>query len=301
MTRPRRERNSTTAGQTPAAELSSERETKSAKIDNVLGSSTFAIPFNDKEILCEHHGDPDATPQLLFTHGAGGSLDTPSMKSFAKGFAATGISVACFQGSMNLKNRAQRFKQVIEHTRKDFKDSIPLALGGNSMGARAAVLAAQDSDDTTSLILVSYPLKNDKGDVRDQILLDLREDCDVLFVTGDHDSMCDLRELNSVREKMKARTWLVTVVGAGHGISAKPKSAVEPLRKATGRVASQWLHDRSTVNDGTTLIWNTEDETVVVRDDLSRPGEEAKTDKRSAKSSSEAPDSKRAKKRKSTG
>ena len=83
------------------------------------------------------------------------------------------------------------------------------------MGARAAVMAA--TTETTHLVLVSYPLHTDK-EVRDQILLDLPESVKAIFVSGDHDNMCDLDRLEAVRSNMKRRTWRVVVQDADHGM-----------------------------------------------------------------------------------
>ncbi|KAE8448611.1 hypothetical protein EG329_009036 [Mollisiaceae sp. DMI_Dod_QoI] len=83
-----------------------------------------------------------------------------------------------------------------------------MALGGRSMGARAAVMAAKErrEEEVRCLVLVSYPLHTGNGDVRDEILLEVEEGVKVLFVVGDRDAMCDL-------ERMKARSWRVVVQG----------------------------------------------------------------------------------------
>ena len=202
----------------------------------------FKVPFNDKEIICEGRGvhrNRDAGPSLIFTHGAGGGIATPATRDFARGFAEV-APVVCFQGTMNLQSRVKTFHAVIEHTKGN-----EAALGGRSLGARAAVLSSQDHE-TKALVLVSYPLVGGKkGDVRDQILLDLPETVDVLFMTGSEDKMCDLQQLTSVTEKMNARCWIVTVQGADHGMSIKQKAGIEALRRKTGAVAADWLkaHD----------------------------------------------------------
>ena len=112
------------------------------------------------------------------------------------------------------------------------------ALGGRSMGARAAVVAI--TGDTKHLVLVSYPLHN-LNDTRDQILLDLPASVQVLFISGDNDSMCDLKQLDDVRSKMKCDSWKITVKNATHGMVVKPKIGTEEVGKKTGEIAARWL------------------------------------------------------------
>lgn len=67
-------------------------------------------------------------------------------------------------------------------------------LGGRSMGARAAVMAANSKDGGMNhLVLVSYPLENGKG-IRDEILLGIGEGVKVRdFMTcfDREDHLCD--------------------------------------------------------------------------------------------------------------
>ena len=135
---------------------------------------------------------------------------------------------------MNLKSRAKMFDAVIE------AQGFCKALGGRSMGARAAVMSVKD--ETTHLVLVSYPLQSGK-DVRDQILLDVPEHVKVVFVSGDKDSMCDLERLEAVRRKMKCKTWRVVVQDADHGMNVRPKAGTENVVRKTGEVVAGWLED----------------------------------------------------------
>jgi hypothetical protein len=113
------------------------------------------------------------------------------------------------------------------------------------MGARAAVMAAlevleEDEEREVELVLVSYPLQGPK-DVRDQILLDLPEGVRVLFVIGDRDSMCPLELLDGVRKKMRAKSQLVVVRSADHGMHTKPAKVEKEVGEETGRVAARWV------------------------------------------------------------
>ncbi|KKY22598.1 hypothetical protein UCRPC4_g03293 [Phaeomoniella chlamydospora] len=177
---------------------------------------------------------------MVFTHGAGGTLNSPAVSNFAAGFSSES-PLLCFQGPMNLPSRVKMFKTVIDHQGKG-----ACALGGRSMGARAAILAlsSEEYEEIKALILVSYPLHTGK-DVRDQILLDLDEDIVVLFVIGSRDSMCDISRLNKVRKKMKAESWLVTVEEASHGmeLAGKAKKGTIDVAKFSGAVVAEWLQE----------------------------------------------------------
>ncbi|OTA16340.1 hypothetical protein BTJ68_15140 [Hortaea werneckii EXF-2000] len=115
------------------------------------------------------------------------------------------------------------------------------------MGARAAVTAAIEEDrQTRALVLVSFPLVGGKNkESREQTLLDLPKDVDVLFVSGSKDAQCDTADLANVMSKMNARSWLICVEEADH-------------RCLTGRLAAEWLRDRDVNTRRCTLSWKEE-------------------------------------------
>lgn len=123
------------------------------------------------------------------------------------------------------------------------------------MGARAAVMAA--SDPISRLVLVSYPLHTNK-DVRDQILVDLAPDIEVIFVSGDRDSMCDLQRLEAVRGKMRCKTWRIVVEGADHGMNMRPKAATEAVVRKSGEVVAAWTKNNDQCQREGKIFWNSE-------------------------------------------
>lgn len=237
----------------------------------------FKIPFSEKQIICQRHRNPNSKaktkdnnrPSLVFTHGAGGGIENPATKDFVTGFAsAANDDAICFQGTMNLSNRTKTFHAVLEDQGR------ARALGGRSMGSRAAVVAATECNEDVrpeAVVLVSYPLTSEKGgktrkdggeDPRKQILLDLPEAVDVLFVIGSADNMCDLADLREVRGRMKARSWVMEVKSADHGMSLKPKAAVQGVRLRSGAVAAEWLETRDQNATYGSLEWNADDEEI---------------------------------------
>ena len=171
-------------------------------------------------------------PQLIFTHGAGGTLASAGIANFSVGFSSS-LPLLCFQGNMNLKSRVKMFSSVIE------EQQFARSLGGRSMGARAAVMAT--TQETQHLVLVSYPLHNGR-DLRDQILLEIDQSVKVVFVIGSRDTMCNLRKLDDVRRKMKCMTWRIVVEGADHGMDMKPKTATECVGRKVGEVIASWIN-----------------------------------------------------------
>ena len=217
-----------------------------------IDDETFDIDFAPKNpIQCRQFIPKANTHQkpLIFTHGAGGTLNADAVVNFATGFARKS-RILVFKGNMNLKSRVKMFTAVIDDR------GSPGCIGGRSMGARAAVMAA--TEQTTQLILVSYPLHTDK-ETRDQILLDLPASMKVVFVSGENDSMCDLQRLQNVRVKMKCKSWLVVIEGADHGMNVKPKAATEEMGKKSGEIVAGWLESCNEDAREGRLTWSVED------------------------------------------
>ncbi len=197
---------------------------------------------------------------LIFTHGAGGTLKADAIVNFTYGFVTsiTRPTVLCFRGNMNLASRVKMFKAIIGARLSLLDHTIiprPACLGGRSMGARAAIMAA--TSETTHLVLVSYPLHTAK-ETRDQILLDLPASIKVIFISGDLDGMCDLERLETVRRKMKCQTWKAVVRGADHGMNVRPKCETQDVGRMTGAIVATWLHDLNERLTEGTVSWDTD-------------------------------------------
>ena len=195
---------------------------------------------------------------LVFTHGAGGNLQSDAIANLAHGFSSHSrqSGILCFQGNMNLKSRVKMFSEVIA---SNFNAHTPNCLGGRSMGARAAVMAA--SETTTHLVLVSYPLHTAK-ETRDQVLLDLPASIKVIFVSGDRDEMCDLGRLEEVRRKMRCKTWRVVVENADHGMNVKPKAGTREVGEKTGSVVAMWLRSSDIIPGEGKIVWDANEKTA---------------------------------------
>ena len=211
-----------------------------------ISHNSVKNPISCHQYTSEAKNEQDA-PTLIFTHGAGGTLSAPAVVNFCTGYSK-GAPILAFQGSMNLKARAKAFHACISHHEINNSNAKSLVLGGRSMGARAAVIAASEHLASSSastaemkLVLVSYPLKGPKDDIRDQILLDLPSAVHVLFVIGDRDTMCPLDLLEETRKKMAAKSSLVIVKGADHGMHVKGRDREKALGEESGIKAFDWV------------------------------------------------------------
>lgn len=241
------------------------RLTGTEEDDEGSGISHFSIPFGEKSIVCERHRSPnstndDAPPDLIFTHGAGGGIANPATRDFARGFGRKG-DVACWQGTMNLENRVKSFHTVVDYLHDDGQ----VVLGGRSMGARAAVLTALEMQVSppVALVLVSWPLTAGKEgkrepERREEILKKLPEGVDVLFVVGERDVQCEMGMLENLRGEMRAKSWLVVVEGADHGMSLRRKEGVEGVRLRMGEVAAEWIKERDGAKRFGEVWWDVE-------------------------------------------
>ncbi|KAF3038133.1 hypothetical protein E8E12_006224 [Didymella heteroderae] len=249
----------------PATTIKS-AQSKESKTTTTSLSPVVLIISSDlvKKPISGHRYTPTSTKAasknsapFIFTHGAGGTLSAPAVVNFCTGFSTSSATpLLTFEGSSNLSARVKGFHACHDHLSSDAKDVV---FGGRSMGARAAVMAGTEliaDDDGNNvgkvrLVLVSYPLQGPK-DVRDQILIDLPETTEVLFIIGDRDGMCPLELLDEVRKKMQARSSLVVVKGADHGMNARSANRTQELGEETGRVAARWLSG-DVDNEGETL------------------------------------------------
>lgn len=224
-----------------------------------MGQHRFQISSSPKPIACVWTGPDEqsgsneesskvVSPSVIFTHGAGGTLASEAIATFSLGFGAH-LPILCFQGTLNLQSRVKMFNVVIEN------QTFSACLGGRSMGARAAVMAA--SDVTSHLVLVSYPLHANK-EIRDQILVDLAPEIQVIFVSGDRDNMCELQRLETVRGQMRCKTWRIVVEGADHGMNMRPKAATKDVVKKSGEVVAAWIEKSDDCLREGKIFWNGE-------------------------------------------
>ena len=95
-------------------------------------------------------------------------------------------------------------------------------LAGHSYGGRmSTMLAAEDSRIAEALLLLSYPLHPPKqpAKLRTEHFRDLRTPA--LFLHGSRDDFGTIEEMEAALALIPARTRLIPVPGAGHGVPPK--------------------------------------------------------------------------------
>lgn len=182
----------------------------------------------------DHHVRPD--PFCIFTHGKSTTLDDPHVRSFCLGFART-APILLFQDYRDEILRVQTFRSLANSF------SSVKAYSGRSLGARNAARATVFST-IKRVILVTFPLVRNL-DVRHSDLLALSADTDVLFIIGDSDAMAPETHLKEIRQKMKARSWWIRLVGADHQFKLwEGKTIRDAILNIAGQMAAKVIFIR---------------------------------------------------------
>ena len=196
---------------------------------------------------------------VVLTHGAGSNCQAPLLTSIAKALADAGITVLrCdlpyrqkrphgppFPGEAardreGLRNAVQAVRDFIGAVDGGVVREPPanttgahgdarlrrVFLGGHSYGGRqASMLAAEDPDVASGLLLTSYPLHppGQPSRLRTDHFPSLR--ADALFVHGTRDPFASTEELEQALKLIPARTQLMDVQDAGHDLRGPKKTA----------------------------------------------------------------------------
>jgi len=173
---------------------------------------------------------------LVLTHGASGNSNTALLIALADAFAQNGLSV--LRCDLPYRQRkpsgppspadAKRDQQGLLRAVELMKRAFPgrAFLGGSSYGGRqASILVASVPGLVRGLLLLSYPLHppGKPAQLRTQHFPQLQTPA--LFVSGTRDSFGSIDELRAGIELIPAKTELVAVEGAAHGLSDKKKQS----------------------------------------------------------------------------
>ncbi|HEX9050604.1 MAG TPA: alpha/beta family hydrolase [Anaeromyxobacter sp.] len=177
-------------------------------------------------------------PLLLLAPGAGAPSTSPWMRRWARRLAGLG-EVVSFDYPYALAGRrspdrlpvlvaAHRAALAAARRRSPLagapggEGSVPRArpvvLVGKSMGGRVGCHAALEEPPgaIAGIVCLGFPLRGQKGQLRDEVLLALRTP--VLFVQGSCDALCPLADLERVRPRMTAPSSLHVVEGGNHSL-----------------------------------------------------------------------------------
>jgi len=184
------------------------------------------------------HGDA-----LVLTHGAGGNCQSKLLTAVANAFADAGYLVLrCdlpFRQSrpsgppfpaLAARDR-EGLRRAVEVLRTEKKTAGKIFLGGHSYGGRqSTMLAAEQPQLVSGLILLSYPLHPPRkpADLRTAHFPKLNTPA--LFVHGSRDPFGSHAEMKDALALIPAQTSLMEVEGAGHDLLGKKANDDLPLK-----------------------------------------------------------------------
>jgi hypothetical protein len=160
-------------------------------------------------------------PLLLLAPGAGAPSTSPWMERWAQGLAALGEVVRFDYPYVKAGRKSpDRLPVLVGAHRAALADARgrhpgPAVLVGKSMGGRVGCHVALE-EEVKAVVCLGYPLRGQRGEVRDEVLVALRTPA--LFVQGTRDPLCPLDLLERVRGRMSAPTALHVVEGGSHSL-----------------------------------------------------------------------------------
>jgi predicted alpha/beta-hydrolase family hydrolase len=172
-------------------------------------------------------GSPRAAMALF--HGAGSNCESALMVAAAEAFAGAGWLV--LRGDLPFRQERPhgpprgnplRDREGIRRAAQELRQLAPgarVCLAGHSYGGRqASLLAAEDPSLASALLLLSYPLHppRDPSNLRTDHFPNLHTPA--LFVHGTRDPFGAIGEMDAALRLIPARTTLIPVEGAPHGL-----------------------------------------------------------------------------------
>jgi predicted alpha/beta-hydrolase family hydrolase len=180
---------------------------------------------------------------MALFHGASGNCEGALMIAVAEAFCGDGFLV--LRGDLPYRQdhphgpprgNGQRDRDGIRRAAEELRPMVPagvLCLAGHSYGGRqCTMVAAEDPGVSGALLLLSYPLHppGPAAKLRTEHFPSLRTPA--LFVHGTRDGFGSIEELQAALALIPARTKLVPVKGAGHGVPP-----------ATAASLTEWLSE----------------------------------------------------------
>ncbi len=190
------------------------------------------------------HGDESDTI-LALTHGAGGTLETPSLKAYAEAMAARGVRVVRFnlpyvEAGRKAPGPAARDEacwRAIATTLR--QQASRLVLGGRSYGGRIASHVAAGGAPCDGLVFLAYPLHPPgKPEVlRTAHLGAIR--VPMFFLQGTRDPFAQPALLACALEALP-RATLHAIEGADHGHAVRGRALADVVREIAD-ATEKWM------------------------------------------------------------
>jgi len=176
------------------------------------------------------HHPPDATRRgIVLTHGAGSDCNAPMLVGLAAALAARHVAVLRCDLSYRQARRtgppqqgdAARDREGLKRAVELLRQRCPgrIFLGGQSYGGRqASMLVAEEPGLVDALLLLSYPLHPPGRPTQLRTAHFPRLGAPTFFAHGSADPFGAVDELEAARHLIPARTAMVIIEGAGHGL-----------------------------------------------------------------------------------
>jgi len=171
---------------------------------------------------------------VIIAHGAGGTMDTPSIVGVQKQLAAAGITAVRFNFRHSENNKRSpdqqpklvaTWRSVADWVKKELRPK-KLLLAGRSMGGRMASYLVADGYPCDGIFFLAYPLHPPGKPERQRKEHLPKIKVPMLFVSGTRDSFAQLDLLEPVVKRLKAKLHLID--GADHGFKVPKKSGKTP-------------------------------------------------------------------------
>jgi uncharacterized protein len=183
---------------------------------------------------------------LILTHGAGGNAAAPLLKALGDAFAGSGICVLRYDLAYREARphgppypaQAAADRESIRRAAAEMRArGVRVIAAGHSYGGRQTTMAAsEDPAMADALLLLSYPLHPPgKPDaMRTAHFEGLKTPA--FFVHGSRDAFGSSEEMKRAVALIPARTELMTIEGAQHGLP--PRNAAEIVRRFDAFIVS---------------------------------------------------------------
>ena len=166
---------------------------------------------------------------LILAHGAGSNAQSPLLVAVAGAFAEAGFAVLRIDLPFRQTRphgppfpaAAAKDRQGIHRAAEFMRRSVQgrVFLGGHSYGGRqATMLAAEEPDLASGLLLLSYPLHPPRKPEQKRDAHFPKLQTPALFVHGSRDPFGSPEEMEQALKLIPARTELVIRDGAGHDL-----------------------------------------------------------------------------------
>lgn len=180
-----------------------------------------------------HHPSEGST-YLVLAHGAGGTMDTPSMVAFADAIAARGLGAVRFNFMYSQAGKKSPDRTaVLEACYRDVADAVAkhaerVLLGGRSMGGRIGSHLVAQGYPAAGLVFLAYPLHppGKPEAIRDAHLYDIA--VPMLFLQGTKDPFSQPQLLARTIERLPTAT-LHPIEGGDHSHKVRGRAPADVL------------------------------------------------------------------------